>query len=629
MHRVWRALAVTGAAAAALSGMALALPAAQSAWDAPVPLQQANVRVRGAAEDDRLGWSVAGLGDVNGDGKADVVVGAPFAGNNERASSGSAYVLYGPFGGAEIDVGARVIQGFRIDGAGEGDFAGGALAAAGDVNGDRLADVLVGAAETDFNEREQSGSVYVLFGGSHRGEIDLAPLGTLGFRVDGADSTDFAGSSVASAGDVNGDGRADFLLGAPLADNNGRRDSGSAYLVLGKASTARVDLASAAVYLRMDGDEVADATGWSVAGVGDVNGDGRRDVLVGAPYASANGRLFSGSAFVVFGRPSPAVVDLAALGSAGFRIDGAARGDLLFGGTGWSVAGAGDVNGDGRADVVVGFPFFDANRREDSGSAYVVFGKGTPEPVDLAALGTKGFRIDGAAAGDLAGVAVAGLGDVNWDGRADVLVGAEQADNNGLEDSGSVYVVYGRTATDPVDLGALNGAGARIDGEVADDLAGWSVARAGDINGDGTQDVLVGAHASDGEGRLESGAAYVLFAPNRRPPKLAVVAKSPQAVVRQKGITVRASCDETCTLRATGTIVAASQRARLPLRAASGRLADRGQRTLKLGLPPAGLSRLQTLLAGMGRIEATLTVRAIDDDGNGSVATRKILVRRS
>ena len=129
------------------------------------------------------------------------------------------------------------------------------------------------------------------------------------------------------------------------------------------------------------------------------------------------------------------IVDL--LLQANVQLDGAAGREF----TGFAVAVAGDVNGDGRADVLVGAPSADNNGRTDSGSAYVVFGKASTAPVDLAALGQAGFRIDGAAAGDAADVA--GAGDVNGDGRPDVLVGAQRADNNGRTNSGSAYVVYG------------------------------------------------------------------------------------------------------------------------------------------------------------------------------------------
>ena len=559
MQQRGRVLAVTGAVAVAAAGVACALPGAQTAWNVPVQLQQANVRVSGAAEDDRLGWAVSGVGDFNGDRRPDVAVGAPFSANNGRATSGSAHVLYGPFAGADLDVGAADVRGFRIDGAAEGDFAAGSVAA-GDVNGDRRADLLIGSPEADYNDRGQSGSLYVVFGGARRGQLDLATL-TAGFRVDGAADGDQAGWSVSRAGDVNGDGRADMLVGAPLADNNERIESGSAYVVLGKALTDGIDLAfSTSVRLQLDGADTGERAGWSVAGAGDVNGDRRPDFVVGAPWANANGRFFSGSAYVVFGQAAPTTIDLATPGTSGFRIDGPTDGDIVFGGAGWSVSGAGDVNGDGRADVIVGFPFYNAGPREDSGAAFVVFGKATSTPVDLASLGNRGFRIDGARAGDLAGASVASLGDVNFDGRADLLVGAEQADNNGRQDSGSIYVVYGKKDARAVDLRALGRAGARIDGEVADDLAGWSVAPAGDVNGDKRPDVLVGAHASDGNGRGQSGAAYLLFAPDQRAPRLALTARSPQPVLRQKGVTLRASCDESCSLRATGAISVAKPR---------------------------------------------------------------------
>ena len=127
---------------------------------------------------------------------ADVAVGAPFSANNGRASSGSAHVLYGPFAGADLDVGAADVRGFRIDGAAEGDFAAGSVAA-GDVNGDRRADLLIGSPEADYNDRDQSGSLYVVFGGARRGQLDLATL-TAGFRVDGAADGDQAGWSAAA-----------------------------------------------------------------------------------------------------------------------------------------------------------------------------------------------------------------------------------------------------------------------------------------------------------------------------------------------------------------------------------------------------------------------------------------------
>ena len=571
--------AAAGAATVAATAVASALPGAQSAWDAPVPLQQANIRVRGAAEDDRLGWSVAGLGRRERRRCGDIAIGAPFAANNERASSGSAYVLYGPFSSSLLDLGALVIPGVRIDGATDGDFASGSLAAGGDVNGDGRADLLIGAPETDFNEREQSGSLYVLFGGSHRGEIDLATFDSFGYRIDGAASTDGLASSAAGIGDVNGDRRADMIIGAPFADNNDRRDSGSGTSCSARPRRQRWISPSPGANLRIDGGESRAGAGWSVAGAGDVNGDGRRTRSVGTPFrrAGTGGPLRRGLRRLRTTTGRQCRPRGARRAAASGISTASAAGDTVFGGAGWSVAGAGDVNGDGRADVLVGVPFFDANRRGDSGSAYVIFGKATPEPIDLAALGTRGFRIDGASAGDLAGVAVAGLGDVNADGRADVLVGAEQADNGG-DDSGSVYVVYGRCglcARGPRRPRRERGEDRRRAGR----RSCWLVGRPRRGREPGRD-----ARRARGRARFwrcrtpQSGAAYVLFAPNRRPPRLVVSARSPQRVVSQKGVNVRASCDEPCTLRATGRIAAAGQRADFALRAASSRVAPRGQR---------------------------------------------------
>src|SRR5215211_1460973 len=257
------------------------------------------------------------------------------------------------------------------------------------------------------------------------------------------------------------------------------------------------------------GAAATDETGTSVAPAGDVNDDGRVDIVVGAPGADANGRADSGSAYVVFGGSLPTTVDLAELGSRGFRIDGAEEGDTA----GYAVAGTGDVNGDGRADVVVGAPGAEANDREDAGAAYVVFG-GSSAHVDLGSLGRRGFRVAGAAAGDYAGFSVARAGDVNRDGRVDVVLGAPALGRH----RGYATVVYGRAATTGVDLAALGSRGFRIDGvsepvetegRLVYDETGLSVANAGDVNGDGRTDLVIGS-PGPGDG-LVTGNAYVLF----------------------------------------------------------------------------------------------------------------------
>jgi len=180
-------------------------------------------------------------------------------------------------------------------------------------------------------------------------------------------------------------------------------------------------------------------------------------------------------------------------GANGFKLSGDKAGDR----SGWSVASAGDVNGDGFADLIIGAPYADSPG-SDSGAGYVVFGKaaGFGPNLDLSTLnGANGFKLSGVAAKDLTGVSVASAGDVNGDGFADLIVGAPTAASPGT-DSGASYVVFGKASGfgANLDLSSLNGAnGFKLSGVAAGDRSGWSVASAGDINGDGFGDLIVGA----------------------------------------------------------------------------------------------------------------------------------------
>ena len=273
-----------------------------------------------------------------------------------------------------------------------------------------------------------------------QGTVDL--LTQANVTLNSAATGDQSGYSVASAGDVNGDGRADVIVGAPYANPSSRNDAGSSYVIYGTASPSNVDLASLeSSGFRIDGAAAFDYSGYSVASAGDVNGDGRADVIVGAPYANPSSRGDAGSSYVIYGTASPSNINLASLGSSsGFRIDGAAANDR----SGYSVASAGDVNGDGLADVIVGAPTADPPSRSNAGSSYVIYGTASPSNVNLASLdGSSGFRIDGAAANDNSGYSVASAGDVNGDGRADVIVGADRASPFSRSTAGSTYVIYG------------------------------------------------------------------------------------------------------------------------------------------------------------------------------------------
>lgn len=296
-------------------------------------------------------------------------------------------------------------------------------------------------------------------------------------------------------------------MGAYRADPNGRLDAGAGYVVFGKRSTDRVDLAAlGAAGFAIEGAASGDMAGVSVAGARDVNKDSRADLLVGAPFASNNSRGGSGSAYVVFGKKTADPVDLTATPSqtVGFRINGAAEGDQA----GYSVAGVRDQNADGYPDVAIGAPLAD-NTRQTSGSGYVIFGATEAQTIELSSLGARGYRFDGAT-GDQLGHSAAGPGDVNRDGRPDVILGAPTGDSY-RADAGSAYLLYGKRSLPPTDLGSLGSWGYRADGETAADQAGQSVGAAGDVNGDGRPDVIVGAPTADNNGRPGSGAAYVPF----------------------------------------------------------------------------------------------------------------------
>ena len=501
-------------------------------------LNAANVRIDGQQAGDQAGTWVQAAGDVNGDGIDDVLVCALTADQNGRSNSGSAYVIYGQQSLTDIDLQTLGQKGFRIDGAAAGDNACWSGGGIGDVNGDGIDDVAVGAPGADNNARSGSGSAYVIYGQktADPSDVDLANITTTqasrGMRIDGALAGDGFGTTVGPRlGDFNHDGLADFVVGGQGVSNNGRAASGSSYVIYGQstADPADIDLANITGSqgtrgMRIDGAVAGDNSGWYY-GTGDFNGDGIRDVAISNPFADDNGRSSSGSVAVVYGQNTadPTDVDLANItgsqAARGMLIDGGAANDDA----GWSSA-AGDINGDGISDVVVGSVVSDHNSRTDSGSVAVVYGQPTPDPTDVDLSGitagdsSRGMEIDGAAAADQTGFS-SSSGDVNGDGIDDVVIGAPTADNNGRADSGSLYVIDGQQAADPadVDLANITGSqasrGIRIDGAVAGDEVGFTSAFVGDVNNDGFGDVVGGATPADNNGRTNSGSAWIAAIP--------------------------------------------------------------------------------------------------------------------
>ncbi len=336
-----------------------------------------------------------------------------------------------------------------------------------------------------------------------------------GFAIIGYDPTDSAGRSVASAGDPNGDGIDDVIVGAPHQDFAGI-EGGASYVIFGKKGAGEgaprnlgiTDVSStapgAAGYVAVGPGEAQ--SGWSVAFAGDANDDGIDDVVIGAPFHDGG----AGSIYVLFGKGSTTPVNLATVGSDGFHIQGNASSAFA----GWSVGGVGDINDDGYDDVVIGAP--DANgSAPGSGKAYVVYGRNDGTQVDLATFENsfeEGFVIQGAAADDDAGFSVAGAGDVNDDGIDDIVVGAEYFDSVFGTDVGRTYVIFGNTFQGPTNLANPDSYdGFTIDSSETGGWSGVSVAGAGDVNDDGLDDIIVGASRIPYAGLANAGAAFVVF----------------------------------------------------------------------------------------------------------------------
>ncbi|HVL20359.1 MAG TPA: hypothetical protein VM422_05155, partial [Amaricoccus sp.] len=266
-----------------------------------------------------------------------------------------------------------------------------------------------------------------------------------GFRLDGIDPGDASGVSVDGAGDINGDGIDDLILGADMAHPHGKERAGQSYVVFGtdKGFAASLDLSAldGTNGFRVNGIDVRDDSGWQVAPAGDVNADGIADVVIGAFRPDD----FTGESYVVFGSGAgfAADLELSALdGTNGFRLHGVDPGDRL----GWSVTGAGDVNGDGIDDLAVGGPHADPGGKLNAGESYVVFGTdaGFAASLEVATLdGTNGFRLDGISPRDYSGREIAGAGDVNGDGIGDLIIGARGGDPGGVSYAGESYVVFG------------------------------------------------------------------------------------------------------------------------------------------------------------------------------------------
>jgi hypothetical protein len=522
---------------------------------------QQNALVYGAASDETLtqfGALIAG--DFNGDGIADVAAGAVNSNgpDGKRHLAGAVYVFFGGNWPKEIDLAKKkkqdkvqtppadaVIYGAKPD-----QQLGYALAA-GDLNGDKIDDLIVSAVNADGpnGTRIDTGEVYVIFG-KFSGVLDLAGAKSgPGVQVIGARTGDFTGTALAT-GDVNSDGLDDLIIGAKFAED-GRGNAGAAYLLYGNKSWAKsIDLAQKPADLTVYGRNVESGLGSAVASA-DINGDRIEDVIIGAPLANGpdNLRTDAGDVYVFYGKlfENTAQARIVNLKNekADLEIYGADFLDQLGAALGHCVRRetarrCSDVNKDNIDDLVIGAPGASGpnNKRPGAtGEVIVLFGrKDFPAVLDLNKEQNKpNLIIYGPTLQSHLGVSVA-TGDINGDKFSDILVGAESApgpkDDEGFLRNrvGQAYVVYGGKALPTlIDVAAKVGPApdVTVSGAYYEDHFGNAVAL-GDTNNDGFSDLFIGAFDADGPAleRTNAGELYLIYGLGPKPVLLRATKKS-------------------------------------------------------------------------------------------------------
>ncbi|MEM9387893.1 MAG: hypothetical protein AAGA68_22760 [Pseudomonadota bacterium] len=398
--------------------------------------------------------------------------------------------------------------------------AGAHARAAGDFNGDGIDDIVIGSSEV---EQGFAGAAFVVYGSnSPPANIELASLnGANGFLMRGGDGDDL-GEQVAGLGDINGDGYDDIGVGARNKDVLQREAPGVVHVIFGGPNVAPSG--------ELDPDALDGSNGFVVNGffpggdasmvsaAGDVNADGFPDIAIGAFGVDTPTKGNVGQAYLVFGGPevgSSGVINVLTLnGSNGVILEGQEADDF----TGRDTAGIGDINDDGIDDVLIGAFSVDFGELADVGGGYVLYGSSDPWP-DRIALGellpTQGYFFGCIGAGFDCGAGVDGLGDVNADGHPDFIVSGSRAQPDGVLDVGEAYVVFGGGtigSDGDARTSELNGNnGFTIQGIDREDFFGRPSSTAGDINGDGIPDIVIGANMAEPEDGIDNGEVYVIY----------------------------------------------------------------------------------------------------------------------
>lgn len=449
------------------------------------------------------GVAVSKTGDINGDKIDDIIVGSFGADPNNLNAAGKSQVI---FGTQKFPASVNLSQlngqnGFTLNGTDAEGFSGGTVSSAGDINGDGIKDFIIGAFGAAVNGQNNAGKTYIVFG-TNQGfpaNFNLANLnGNNGFAVTGTNTFDYAGLFATGISDINGDRIDDILISAPGPLGG---TPGKSYVIYGRTTgfspnlnLAEINSNNGFVINGIDGNSSGTASS------GDINGDGIPDLVIGADGGTTNGGTNAGKTYVIFGQKGgfTSSVNVPELnGTTGFVIAGLNAEER----SGIALTATGDINGDGNKDIVIGAPGATVGDRINAGKTSVIFGKKDAFPVILnpAELnGNNGFTISGFDAEGSAGNAVSYAGDINKDGFDDLLIGASSANSNSKNNAGKTFIVFGKKEFSAnFSLAEANGKNALVlNGVETDGLLGTAVSGGGDINGDGIDDIIVGAPGS-------------------------------------------------------------------------------------------------------------------------------------
>jgi len=462
----------------------------------------ANVSIYAEKEFDRLGYSLSGVGDVNGDDLEDFLVSARYFDNSSTGNEGKVYLFLGEKSTWDQNINTSKANASFI-GERNNDQFGIKVAGAGDVNNDGLNDFLISSINNDQGG-ENAGKIYLFFG-KETGWEKNRNCSTADATFIGEYANDIAGYSIDGVGDVNGDNYDDILISAIGYNSTALGDEGKIYLFFGKSNNWQNNINCSMADVMFFGEVAGDETGGKVSNAGDINNDGYCDFLISSTNNDQAGS-YAGKVYLFFGKSSNWNTEINCSDANASFI-----GESLENRAGWSISGAGDVNSDGFDDFLIGAPFNDENGYR-SGKTYLFFGKETDwnqnvncSEANVSFLGETEYLLSGSS--------VSSAGDINNDNYDDILISAPLF-NQTKSYVGKVCLIYGKNSNweKQYNLDQVN---ASFFGERESDFLGQgdSIAGVGDVNGDKCDDFIISSRTNDDIG-INAGKLYLFFGPN-------------------------------------------------------------------------------------------------------------------